>query len=63
MGQVSQVMVQFNKQMNIPEINKMMQEFAKENGRMEMVEEMMGDAMDMAFESGDDVEATDQVVN
>ena len=45
--------------MNIPEINKMMQEFAKENGRMEMVEEMMGDAMDMAFESTDDVEATD----
>ena len=63
LGQASRAMVAFNKQMNLPEINKMLQEFSRENQRMEMTEEMMDDAMGMAFENEDDVEASDQVVN
>ena len=62
-GQASHVMAAFNKQMNLPEINQMLQDFNKQNQRMEMTEEMMGDAMDMAFENEEDLEATDQVVD
>ena len=60
---VGKSMVQFNKAMNLPELNSIMQEFARENQRMEMTEEMMGDAVDMAMGSEDDIQATDDVVN
>ena len=60
---VGKSMVQFNKAMNLPELNSIMQEFSRENQRMEMTEEMMGDAVDMAMGGEDDISATDDVVN
>lgn len=60
---VTPALIQFNKQMNLPELNKMMQDFYKENQRMEMTEEMMGDAMDMALDNEGDIEESDNVVN
>ncbi|CAG9321497.1 unnamed protein product [Blepharisma stoltei] len=60
---VTPALVAFNKQMNLPELNRMMQEFYKENQRMEMTEEMMGEAVDMALDNPNDVEESDNVVN
>lgn len=59
---VTPALVKINKQMNLPELNNMMKEFYKENQRMEMTEEMMGEAVDMALEHEDDDAQTDLVV-
>ena len=59
---VTPALVKINKQMNLPEINNLMKEFYKENQRMEMTDEMMGEAIDMALEHEDDDAQTDQVV-
>jgi charged multivesicular body protein 2A len=59
---VTPALVKINKQMNMPELNNMMKEFYKENQRMEMTEEMMGDAVDMALDHEDDDTETDQIV-
>lgn len=60
---VTPALVKINKQMNLPELNNMMKEFYKENQKMEMTEELMGEAVDMALEHEDDDAQTDQVVN
>ena len=39
-----------NKQMNLPALTKIMREFERQNEKMEMTSEMMGDAVDDAFE-------------
>lgn len=39
-----------NKRMSIPALTKIMREFEKQNEKMEMTSEMMGDAIDDAFE-------------
>ena len=39
-----------NKQMNLPALSSIMREFDRQNERMEMTSEMMGDAVDDAFE-------------
>ena len=39
-----------NKQLNMPALQKIMREFERQNERMEMTSEMMGDAIDDAFE-------------
>ena len=40
-----------NKQMNLPALTKIMREFERQNEKMEMTSEMMGDAVDDAFEA------------
>ena len=42
-----------NKQLNMPALQKIMREFERQNERMEMTSEMMGDAIDDAFEVRD----------
>jgi charged multivesicular body protein 2A len=59
---VTPALMKINKQMNLPELNNMMKEFCRENQRMEMTEEMMGDAVDMALDHEDDDTQTDLVV-
>lgn len=39
-----------NKQMNLPALTKIMREFERQNEKMEMTSEMMGDAVDDTFE-------------
>jgi|EP00360_Condylostoma_magnum_P000034 hypothetical protein len=39
-----------------------MQEFMKENERMDMTQEMMSDAVDMALEDPNDAEQSEEVV-
>lgn len=43
-------MSMMNRQMNLPALTKIMREFERQNERMEMTSEMMGDAVDDAFE-------------
>ena len=47
---VVQAMGAMNKQMNLPALSNIMREFDRQNERMEMTSEMMGDAVDDAFE-------------
>jgi len=46
-----QAMGAMNKQMNLPALSNIMREFDRQNERMEMTSEMMGDAVDDAFEA------------
>lgn len=46
-GQAMRVM---NKRMNLPNMQKILMEFEKQNERMEMTSDMMGDAIDDAME-------------
>lgn len=39
-----------NKRLNLPNMQKILMEFERQNERMEMTSEMMGDAVDDAFE-------------
>jgi charged multivesicular body protein 2A len=61
MSSVAKAMVKVNKSVNVPAINKMMQDFAKENEKSELMQEMMGDAMDDVMEGNEEEE--EQVVN
>lgn len=49
--------------MNLPELNNVMKQFFTENERMEMTQEMMGEAMDMAMENPGEAEESEEVVN
>ena len=60
---VTASMKAFNKTINNQELNQIMKEFMKENERMGITEEMMGDAIYMALDQEGDVEASDAVVN
>lgn len=52
-----------NRRMNLPNMQKLMMEFERQNERMEMTSEMMGDAMDDAMEGDNEDEETDDLVN
>ena len=53
----------FNKDLSDGELNDIMKEFMKENEKMGITEEMVGDAIDMSLDSESDLETSDQVVN
>merc|ERR1719295_2584101 len=59
---VTKAMMNMNKQMKLPEIQKIMQEFEKQSEIMDMKEEMMNDVMDDAMGDEDDEEETDAIV-
>merc|ERR1719414_2557211 len=57
-----QSMQRMNKQMKLPEIQKIMMEFEKQTEMMDMKEEMMSDAIDDAMGDEDDEEESDAIV-
>ena len=59
---VTRSMAKMNKMMNLPKLNEIMREFCRQNEQMDLTEEMMGDAVDMALDGGETEEETDQVV-
>ena len=59
---VTQAMQRINRQLNLPQIQKIMNEFERQSEIMDMKEEMMGDAIDDAMASADDEEETEAVV-
>merc|ERR1719461_1422534 len=60
---VTKAMMMMNKQMKLPEIQKIMQEFEKQSEIMDMKEEMMNDVMDDVIGDEDDEEESDAIVS
>eukprot|EP00607_Mallomonas_marina_P004515 CAMPEP_0182439576 /NCGR_PEP_ID=MMETSP1167-20130531/86523_1 /TAXON_ID=2988 /ORGANISM="Mallomonas Sp, Strain CCMP3275" /LENGTH=158 /DNA_ID=CAMNT_0024633311 /DNA_START=279 /DNA_END=755 /DNA_ORIENTATION=+ len=60
---VTKAMVAINKQVSVPALQKMMTEFMKESERSEMTQEMVGEAMDSAFEEDGMAAEEDAVVD
>ena len=60
---VTKAMMSMNKQMKLPEIQKIMQEFEKQSEIMDMKEEMMSDVIDDALGDEEDEEEGDAIVS
>ncbi|XP_050315143.1 charged multivesicular body protein 2a-like [Anthonomus grandis grandis] len=60
---VTRAMASMNRQLNLPQIQRILQEFEKQSEIMDMKEEIMNDAIDDAMEGDDDEEESDAVVN
>jgi len=56
-------MAGMNKQLNLPALQNIMREFERQNERMDMTTEVMGEAIDGAFEEEGEQEETDELVN
>jgi charged multivesicular body protein 2A len=63
MRNASRAMKTMNRQMNMPQLQKIMMEFAQQSEMMEQTQEMVGDSIDDAMEMEDEAEETDTVVN
>lgn len=60
---VTQGLVRMNRQMNLPQIQRVIQEFQKQTDMVDMKEEMINDVMDDVFEEDTDEQESDQIVN
>lgn len=60
---VTKAMQSMNRQLNLPQIQRILQEFEKQSEIMDMKEEIMNDAIDDAMEDDGDEEESDAVVN
>eukprot|EP00116_Pleurobrachia_bachei_P009710 sb/3469972/ len=60
---VTKAMGAMNKQMNMPQMQKIMMEFEKEADMMDMKEDMMNDIVDDVMGAEEDEEESDQLVN
>jgi charged multivesicular body protein 2A len=60
---VTRAMVAMNKTINLPALNATMREFLQENQRMDLTEEMMTDAVEMAVDTDDIAGESDEVVS
>eukprot|EP00899_Mesostigma_viride_P016372 jgi/Mesvir1/24736/Mv21999-RA.1 len=60
---VTKAMGRMNRQLNLPQLQKIMMEFERQNEKMEMTEEVMGDAIDDAMAGDDEEEETEELVN
>lgn len=60
---VTKAMQNMNKQLKLPQIQKIMMDFEKQSEIMDMKEEMMNDAIDDAMGDEDDEEESDAVVS
>merc|ERR550534_1048596 len=60
---VTKAMGSMNKQMKLPEIQKIMMEFEKQSEIMDMKGEMMEDAIDDVMGDDDDADESDAIVN
>ncbi|XP_052087436.1 charged multivesicular body protein 2a-like [Mytilus californianus] len=60
---VTRAMQTMNKQLKLPQIQKIMMEFEKQSEIMEMKEEMMNDAIDDAMGDEDDEDESDAIVS
>ena len=60
---MTKAMVGMNKSMNLPQMQKIMMEFAKQSEMMDFKEEAMGDAIDDVMEDEDDEEEQNEMVS
>ncbi|KAK1420655.1 hypothetical protein QVD17_22424 [Tagetes erecta] len=59
---VTKAMGQMNKQMNLPSLHKIMQEFERQNEKKEMMSEVMSDAIDDALEGDEEEDETEELL-
>jgi len=59
---VTKALTGMNGQLSLPEIQKTLREFERQNEKMDMTSEMMNDAMDDAFEEEGEAEESDELV-
>lgn len=59
---VTRAMQNMNRQLNLPQIQRILQEFEKQSEIMDMKEDMMNDAIDDAMEDEGDEEESDAIV-
>jgi len=59
---VTKAMMNMNRQLKLPQIQKIMMEFEKQSEIMDMKEEMISDTIDDAMADEDDEEETDKIV-
>mmetsp|Transcript_7661 Transcript_7661/g.14229 ORF Transcript_7661/g.14229 Transcript_7661/m.14229 type:complete len:126 (+) Transcript_7661:546-923(+) len=59
---VTKALTGMNGQMSLPEIQKTLREFERQNEKMDMTSEIMNDAMDDAFEEEGENEETEELV-
>mmetsp|Transcript_21150 Transcript_21150/g.42671 ORF Transcript_21150/g.42671 Transcript_21150/m.42671 type:complete len:224 (-) Transcript_21150:98-769(-) len=62
MKSTTKAMMKMNKAVDAPAINKMMAEFERENMKSEMMQEIMGEALDDALAEDGDAEEEDKIV-
>ena len=60
---VTKAMGHMNRQMNLPSLQKILQEFETQNERMELITEVTRDAIDDALEGDEEEEETEDLVN
>lgn len=60
---VTTALTKMNQKMNLPGLQKIMQEFMKENERAEITQEMIGDTIDDAMAEDGTAEEEDNLVN
>lgn len=60
---VTQGLMRMNRQMNLPQIQRIISEFQKQTDMVDMKEEMINDVMDDVFEEDTDEQESDQIVN
>ena len=63
MASMTKAMQRMNGVMNLPGLQKIMQEFSMQSEMMDMKQEMMNDAMDDVLEDENDEEESEQIVN
>merc|ERR1719192_2189573 len=63
MKQCTRAMQVMNRQMNMPQLQKIMMEFAKQAEMLDMKQEMFGDAIEDAMEEEDNEEQEDEIIN
>ena len=56
-------MKSMNRQMNLPQIQRIMMDFEKESEIMDMKEDMMNDVIDDVMDEEEDEEESDDIVN
>jgi len=60
---VTKAMARMNKQLNLPQLQRIMMEFEKQNEQMDMKEEMVSDSIDDAFDEEADDEESEEIIN
>ena len=63
MGKTAKTMANVNKQMDPQKLSKTIQQFERENAKMEMSEEMINDTMDTVLNESGDEEEQDSIIN
>jgi charged multivesicular body protein 2A len=63
MTSTAKAMHKMNKAIDVPAINKMMQDFEKENAKTEIMQEIMGDTIDDALGGDENEEEEEAIVN